>query len=219
MDEVSPIDRLFHWQQVYEGRSPTEVSWYQAKPVCSLQHIEAFAPSRESIILDVGAGASLLVDHLLERGYRHISLLDIAESSLKHVRQRLGAWATAVEWFYADILEFVPPHPFELWHDRAVFHFLTRAEERTRYLEVLRSALRPGGHVVLATFAVGGPTRCSGLDVRQYDEERVREIFGSDFVLVRSEPEQHRTPSGAEQLFIYFVLQCRVDSRPGKPKI
>lgn len=157
--------------------------------------------------MDVGAGASLLVDRLLAFGYSHVALLDVAHAALAEVRQRLGERAAEVEWFTEDLLNFDPPHPFDIWHDRAVLHFLGEPEQQLRYAEVLRRSLVPGGHAVIATFAVGGPVRCSGLDVVQYDCESMGRLLGAEFRCVRQEKENHRTPGGADQMFQFCMFR------------
>lgn len=203
------MDRKGHWEQVYRDKSPLEVSWYQAEPALSLALIEATGCPHDAAIIDVGGGASVLVDRLLEAGYRHPAVLDLAGAALEHARRRLGARADAVEWFEADVTTFDPPHAFDLWHDRAVFHFLTEVDDRHRYRDTLLRALCPGGHLILAAFAVGGPERCSGLEVVQYDVDRVLALFGDDFDLIETREESHQTPGGAAQRFGYFRLVRR----------
>lgn len=200
-----------HWQAVYEKKASTEVSWYQAEPTRSMEWIRTVATDPRSAILDVGAGASRLVDRLLEHGYRRVAVLDIASVVLAEVRQRLGSRASEVEWFTGDVLEFVPPHHFDVWHDRAVLHFLREQEEQRRYADVLRSTLSPDGHVLISTFAIGGPTRCSGLDVVQHDRESLQALLGKEFRCLKEMKELHRTPGNSEQLF-QFCLFAR-DSR------
>lgn len=195
-----------HWQQVYRTKAPTEVSWHQPEPGKSLEWIRAVAPDPATRILDVGAGASLLVDRLLDQGYGAVGVLDVAEDALAGVRSRLGTRAAGVEWFTGDVLEFEPPHPFDLWHDRAVLHFLREPAQQQRYADVLRRTLAPGGHALIATFAIGGPTRCSGLDVVQYDCAALGRLLGESFTCIRQETELHRTPGGGEQLFQYCLF-------------
>jgi SAM-dependent methyltransferase len=196
-----------HWQDVYTRKSANEVSWYQSAPVRSLEWIRACAPDPASAILDVGAGASTLVDHLLDAGYSKLGVLDLAPSALAATRNRLGERASTVEWFTADVTEFVAPHPFDVWHDRAVLHFLVDTRQQHRYAEVLRRTLRPGGHALIAAFAHGGPTRCSGLDVVQLDCDEIADLLGPGFECVRSEQELHSTPGGAEQRFQYCLFR------------
>jgi len=200
------MSRKAHWEQIYRDKSPHSVSWYQQKPECSLALIAKTGVSPDAWIIDVGAGASTLVDHLLEAGYRHLAVLDISAAALAHTRRRLGREADRVEWYEADVTEFQAPRGFDLWHDRAVFHFLTEPAERARYAAVLRRTLKPGGHAIVATFAVGGPTRCSGLDIVQYDGAALLRELGSKFTLQEESGEVHLTPDGREQAFTYFRL-------------
>ena len=146
----------------------------------------------------------MLVDRLLTRGYQHLAVLDISGTALSHSKQRLGASAEQVEWFEADITSFQAPHPFDVWHDRAVFHFLTAASDRKRYVATLKQTLQPGGHLILAAFAIGGPTRCSGLDIVQYDAGKLARELGEGFSLVEQQSETHLTPAKVPQQFSYF---------------
>jgi len=200
------MNRKTHWEDIYRDKSPLEVSWFQSEPVLSLQFITNTGVSTEAAIIDIGGGASVLVDRLLARGYQHLAVLDISGTALSHSKQRLGASAEQVEWFESDITTFHTPHPFDLWHDRAVFHFLTEASDRKRYVEVLKQTLKPGGHLILAAFAIGGPTRCSGLDIVQYDAQKLARELGEGFTLVEQQSEIHVTPSKARQQFSYFLF-------------
>lgn len=203
------MQRKSHWEHIYDSRSPQEVSWFQIKPERSLALIHATGVARDESIIDVGGGASRLVDCLVDEGYRSLAVLDIAAAALAHARARLGARAGQVEWFEADVTAFEAPHPFQLWHDRAVFHFLTDAADRARYVEVLDRTLVPGGHLIMAAFAPGGPTQCSGLDIVQYDGERLSAELGPGFELLESGEEMHLTPAGKEQRFGFFRLRKR----------
>jgi len=198
------MDRKQHWEKVYSNKSPLEVSWYQTEPRLSLELIQATGLDKGAPVIDVGGGASVLVDRLLAAGYRDLSVLDISGQALAHARQRLGEQAARVEWLEADITTFVPPHPYQLWHDRAVFHFLTQADDRRRYVDCLRRALVPGGHLILAAFAVGGPLKCSNLDIVQYDAAKLSAELGPGFRLVEEKGELHDTPSGKQQKFGYY---------------
>lgn len=200
-------DRKNHWEQVYQSKESTEVSWYQEYPDQSMRMIEKTVASKDDAIIDVGGGASLLVDTLLQKGYTQLAVLDISESALHCAQQRLCERAGQVEWFAADVTAFAPPHRFALWHDRAVFHFLTAAEDREKYLAVLHSALEPGAHLVIATFAEDGPERCSGLPVERYGSDKIAQTFGEEFELLEQQAETHTTPSGMEQKFNYFLLR------------
>jgi SAM-dependent methyltransferase len=199
--------RKKHWEQVYANKSSLEVSWYQDEPRQSLELIHRSGIGKDAPLIDVGGGASLLIDWLLADGYRQLAVLDISGAALAVVRQRLGERAADIEWHEADVTQFSAPHPFSLWHDRAVFHFLTAAEDRRRYVEVLRRTLISGGHVIIAAFAPGGPTRCSGLEIVQYDAAKLMAELGPDFRLEEQQTETHLTPAGKEQLFWFFRLR------------
>lgn len=197
-------DRRQHWEKVYRDKSPLEVSWYQQEPTLSLELIRHCRLNQSEAIIDVGGGASLLVDKLLDAGYEQLAVLDISSNALDAAKQRLGQKADHVEWFSADITDFTAPHPFALWHDRAVFHFLTEAEDRRKYINTLKSSLPTGGHLIIAAFAIGGPAKCSGLDIVQYDAAKLSRELGDEFQLLEETGETHLTPSGGEQLFSYF---------------
>lgn len=199
-------DRKAHWQQVYQQRTPQAVSWYQPVPRLSLELIERAGVALTDAIIDVGGGASRLVDHLLRLGYTNLTVLDLSGAALGHARDRLGEAADQVQWIESDVTTFAPPQRYQVWHDRAVFHFLTQAVDRERYLQTLRAALAPGAQVVMATFAVGGPLQCSGLDVVQYDEDKLMATVGNGFQLLETVSELHQTPWGGEQAFCYFRL-------------
>ena len=197
-----------HWEHIYEKKGPTQVSWYQEYARLSMQFIQNAGIRKTDHIIDIGCGASTLVDDLIAAGFQHISVLDVSATALHFARQRLGARAEGVNWIEADIIQTdLPPEAYDAWHDRAVFHFLTRASDRQRYIENARRAVRKGGHVIVATFASDGPDHCSGLEVVRYDPKTLHSEFGADFELVDSARETHHTPSGAEQKFIYCY--CR----------
>lgn len=196
-----------YWEHVYQGRKVNEVSWYQEYPELSLQLIDASGIGSADAILDVGGGASVLVDHLLLQGFSRVAVLDISALALECARKRLSDQADRVEWIEADVTNFEPPHPFALWHDRAVFHFLTEAGDRQRYIEVLKKALDGGGFLILATFSLDGPQMCSGLPVERYDVDKMQATLGPAFRLLEYRPELHTTPSGGEQRFIYALFR------------
>lgn len=196
-----------HWDRVYRTKAPTDVSWYQADPHLSLELIARVAPARSSRIIDVGGGASLLVDRLIEAGYRDLTVLDLSEEPLAIDRDRLGDAAPRVTWLHADVLTVPLPGPCDVWHDRAVFHFLTQPMDRQRYVEQVGRSVRPGGHVIVATFAEDGPSKCSGLDVVRYDAEALHREFGPRFTLLDSRSEQHHTPTGSTQSFTYCLFR------------
>lgn len=197
-----------HWESVYRERAPEDVSWFQPDPAVSLDLIRQAAPRLDARILDVGGGASRLVDALLAAGYTSLTVNDVSPTALAHAQQRLGSAAARVTWLPADILT-VPlaAGSVALWHDRAVFHFLTRSEDQEQYLAQVRNAVAPGGHVLVATFAEDGPARCSGLAVARYSPQQLHDAFGPGFELAASRREVHVTPRGAPQAFTWCL--CR----------
>lgn len=198
------FDRKTHWQNIYQDKSARDVSWYQKEPTLSLELIRHTRIARDEPVIDVGGGASVLVDHLCKDGFTNLAVLDISGNALASAKNRLGDSARNIAWFEADITQFNPPHQFSLWHDRAVFHFLTDQSDRKRYVDTARHTLRPGGHLIIAAFAIGGPEKCSGLDIVQYDSDKLVAVLGKDFELVEQKDEVHRTPSQKEQKFTYF---------------
>ncbi len=192
-----------HWEGVYQDRAHTQVSWYQARPALSLRLIDNAGIDRHDAIIDVGGGASTLVDHLLAAGYDDITVLDLADKALAQARTRLDDRGDDVNWLVADVTEFVAEREYALWHDRAVLHFLTAEQQRDRYVSVLRRSLPVGGHLVLATFGPDGPLKCSGLEIRRYNADMLCELLGPGFELQEQELEQHQTPAGANQEFLY----------------
>jgi 2-polyprenyl-3-methyl-5-hydroxy-6-metoxy-1,4-benzoquinol methylase len=189
---------------------PDQVSWFRPHLETSLALIESAAPGRDAAIIDVGGGTSTLVDDLLSRGYTNATVLDISRSALDVAKKRLaGAWKS-VQWLCADVTRAeLPAHAYDLWHDRAVFHFLTQPDQRRNYVSKVISSLKPGGHIIVSTFGPEGPTRCSGLDVVRYDAHSLKAEFGSRFRVVDSSTELHRTPFETDQQFFYchFVLE------------
>jgi SAM-dependent methyltransferase len=198
-----------HWEGFYQQQTGSESSWYQDYPQLSLLFIESAGVTVDQPILDVGGGTSLLVDNLLLKGYEKLAVLDISESAIAHSRRRLGLRADHVEWHVADVRSFEPPYRFTLWHDRAVFHFLTEEADRQAYLNVLKTALKPDGHVVLATFAPHGPDQCGGLPVMRYDADMLEALLGDEYKLIESWPEEHITPTGEVQPFIYSLFSLQ----------
>ena len=205
------MDVRAHWDAVWGSRAPEEASWYQADPSASLQLVRDAGLDESAWILDVGGGASTFTDHLLSAGRRSISVLDISAEAIHRAQLRLGEQADLVEWFVADVRTFVPPHRWDLWHDRAAFHFLTEPEDRRAYLETLRRSLVPGGQMILATFSLDGPKKCSGLDVVRYSHATLSRELGDEYELVQTAEETHTTPSGGSQAFLF----CRFSRRPG----
>ncbi len=195
-----------HWEKIYTERRPDAVSWFQREARMSMELIRRVAPDSRAAIVDVGGGASTLVDGLLQAGYRNIVVLDISAAALARARERLGAESSRVTWLEANVLDAVFPEAgVDVWHDRAVFHFLSDQADRSRYVEQVRRALRPGGHVVIATFAEDGPDRCSGLPVTRYSPKALSAQFGEDFPLIDSDHEDHVTPAGVHQSFQYSL--------------
>lgn len=199
------MDRQAHWQNVYVSKEDTSVSWFQERPATSLRLIEGHAQPGAHII-DVGGGASRLVDHLVALGYR-VTVLDIAEAALAKARTRLGDAAATVDWVTADITRWRPAAPMDVWHDRAVFHFLTEDEDRRAYAAAMAAGVARGGHAILGTFALDGPERCSGLPVCRYDANGLAAQFADAFTLVDECREEHRTPAGTAQRFQFSVLR------------
>lgn len=199
--------RASHWDRVYDEKQPTEVSWYQTTPELSMRLIRASRTAMDDLIVDVGGGASTLVDALLTRGYGKVAVLDISEKALGQSRSRLGEASERVRWISVDILDLKTDEPIALWHDRAVFHFLTEESDRIRYVDALKRNLAPGGAVVVATFASDGPEECSGLPVERYNAAKLAEVLGSDFRILEHECERHVTPWGSEQSFQYTLFR------------
>jgi trans-aconitate methyltransferase len=201
-------ERRSHWQNVWTSKQAEEVSWFQPEPTLSLDLIESLHLRKDAGIIDVGGGASALVDRLVERGWRHVAVLDVSGAALNQAAERLGPLGDDVTWIDSDLLEWRPvPGLFELWHDRAVLHFLTREEDRKAYRRVLMTALVPGGTAIIATFAPDGPEQCSGLPVQRHDAESLSHLLGPDFELLETRREDHTTPSGKVQAFIWCVFR------------
>ena len=205
------MDVKSHWEKIYTTKTPESVSWYRAHLETSLALVERAAESRSASIIDIGGGESTLVDDLLLRGYRNVTVLDVSQTAIDVTRKRLGSAAEQVRWLVGDVTEIeLEPHAYDLWHDRAVFHFLTAPERRLAYVRQVTRAVKPGGHVIVSTFGPEGPAKCSGLDVMRYDAESLHDEFGGQFRLVESSKELHETPFGATQQFLYCY--CRLDS-------
>lgn len=199
-----------HWEKIYREKSPDTVSWYRAHLEASLRLIEQSAPQRDASIIDVGGGESTLVDDLLAHAYRNITVLDVSQTAIDVTKGRLGRAAERVHWATGDITKAdLAPAVYDVWHDRAVFHFLTTMEQRVAYVRQVRHAVKAGGHVLVSTFGPEGPTKCSGLEVVRYNAEALHAEFGVRFHLVDSFKELHQTPFGATQQFLYCL--CRVE--------
>ena len=202
------MDRKAHWEDVYATRASDRVSWYQTQPTRSLELLVDAGVGPESTIIDVGGGDSTLVDALVERRLGHVTVLDLSMAALARAQARLGVRARDVTWLGADVTRAeLQQHAYDVWHDRAVFHFLTERHDRERYTATAAAALRPGGTLIIATFASDGPTRCSGLEVARYSPERLATEVGDAFTLLRGFGDVHRTPTGAEQRFTYAVFR------------
>lgn len=201
---VDPEHAEAHWQKVWQERTAGEMSWYQPRPDRSLREIMLTGvPPATARLIDVGGGASMLVDHLLSDGWQDLTVLDISEDALVRAKERLGADAQKVDWLVGDVRSADLGGPFDVWHDRAVFHFLTEPQDRAAYVENMRRHLAPKAHVIIATFAPDGPERCSGLPVMRHDAASIAEALGDEFRLASEAREVHKTPSGNEQPFVY----------------
>lgn len=197
-----------HWESIYTSKQPTEVSWHKAHLDPSLRIISQLNLTPKSATIDVGAGASTLVDDLLEKGFQDITALDISASALDVSKKRLGKKAGQVNWIEADITNAkLPPNHYELWHDRAVFHFLTETQDRHKYAALCKASLKVGGNLIIATFNLGGPLKCSGLEIVRYSPESLLAELGSGFKLMNSFNEAHKTPFGTVQNFVYCLFQ------------
>jgi SAM-dependent methyltransferase len=197
------VDRKEHWERVYATKRERDVSWFEALPALSIEMLEAAGLTRDTCVLDVGGGDSRLVDHLAARGLECLAVLDVSNAALARARRRLGAAAALPVWIESDVTGDWSLKPMDIWHDRAVFHFLTLEEDRARYLARLCDVLKPRGAAIIATFALDGPERCSGLPVARYSPESLAATLGAGFALVEARPHVHRTPWGSTQVFQY----------------
>jgi hypothetical protein len=196
-----------HWDQVYSTKRDTEVSWYQAHPEHSLELVRSVAPSFSASILDVGGGASRLVDELVGLGYSNLTVLDVSHFALDRSKARLGRKSDDVSWIVADVTQWKPVRAWDVWHDRAVFHFLTTTEDQNAYITALEAATKTGSSAIISTFALDGPDRCSGLPVQRYSPATLAARIGSRFQMISQSSEAHTTPSGTTQRFSYAVLK------------
>lgn len=194
-------DRQAHWENVYTTKGENQVSWFQESPIVSLHLIKAAGATRDTAIIDIGGGASRLADLLLKEGFRSVAVLDLSEAALTTARERIGREAERVEWIASDVTRWTPSRRYDIWHDRAAFHFLTDDADRTAYVARLKSALPPGGQAIIGTFALDGPERCSGLPVQRYDSAGLHKVLGDEFSLVEARTETHMTPWGSTQSF------------------
>jgi 2-polyprenyl-3-methyl-5-hydroxy-6-metoxy-1,4-benzoquinol methylase len=203
------MSRKTHWERVDVTRSPDAVGWFQPRPTLSLRLMESAGVPPDAGIIDVGAGASTLVDELLERGYDDISALDLSRSGVQHIQQRLGERAEQVQWIEADVTRFHPERCWDLWHDRAVLHFLTDPADRKGYRRALEEGVAPDGHAIIATFGLEGPKRCSGLEVVRYSPATLSAELGDAFELREARGEDHLTPTGVVQPFVFCLFRRR----------
>ncbi|MFS4457909.1 class I SAM-dependent methyltransferase [Bdellovibrio sp. HCB2-146] len=196
-----------HWENVYSTKADEQLSWTQPTPGISLQWILESSPARDAKVIDIGAGISELTDRLLAENFKQPAVLDISGAALERAKKRLGAKASLVQWIESDITAFAPTEKFSFWHDRAVFHFLAKPEDRDKYVATLTQTLIPGGFALIATFATDGPSKCSGLEVMRYDERTLTQELGSAFHLIKSQRYTHTTPWGSQQNFVFCLFK------------
>lgn len=207
------MNRHEHWNSMYQTKGVTEVSWFEPDPQVSLELIKAVSPMHGTVI-DVGGGASCLVDRLVDARFKSITVLDISEIAIEHARSRLGAQAENVRWIVGDITQVTDLGQFDVWHDRAVFHFLTDSADRQRYVDLAARTVHVGGYLIIGTFAIDGPQKCSGLEVCRYDAAGLSRELGSRFKLIKNVRHQHTTPAGKLQQFFFGVFQHSPQALP-----
>ena len=200
-------DAKEHWEDVWTRKKSNEVSWYQQYPKTSIDLILSTNPSKDAKIIDVGGGDSNLTDKLLELGFKNITVLDISAKALERSKERLGKKADSINWIYCDIREFDSQKRYDVWHDRALLHFLTDEQDMQKYVEIIRKHVNDKGHVIISSFSTRGPIMCSGLDTRQYSEESMKKLFSNGFEHIKSFEEEHKTPFGVSQIFTCNVLR------------
>lgn len=204
------LQRKKHWEIVYETKNQDEVSWTQEIPKTSLAFIHSFGLDKSAKIIDIGGGDSKLVDHLLDQGFENITVLDISEKALEKAKIRMGEKATKVNWIVSDILDFEPTETYDVWHDRAAFHFLTTEEEIEKYKSIVKKSV--AGFLIIGTFSENGPLKCSGLEISQYSEEKLTSTFEENFDKIHSVLEDHETPFGTTQNFLFCSFKNRLNS-------
>jgi SAM-dependent methyltransferase len=209
---MSQLERQSHWQNVYQTKGERDVSWFQETPTISLDLILATGVGPDASIIDIGGGASRLVDALLADGFRAVTVLDVSAKALATSRERLGPRAGSVSWIVADVTAWRPDKSYDFWHDRAAFHFLTDPGDRIAYAACVRNTVRPGGHVIIGTFAPDGPERCSGLPVVRHDAASIGKVLGPSFTLIESCRHDHQTPGGTLQRFQFSRFQRSIVS-------
>jgi len=206
---MSEVNRKSHWENVYTGKGETEVSWFQENPAPSLELIASLGLPAEASIIDIGGGASRLVDILVERNLGKVTVLDVSAAALEAARKRLGEEGAGVKWVAADITSWEPAQAYDVWHDRAAFHFLTESADQSAYVACLKKAVRPGGYVIIGTFALDGPEKCSGLAVVRHDAASLSAALGGGFELIDTRRHDHITPWGALQRFQFSTFRRR----------
>jgi ubiquinone/menaquinone biosynthesis C-methylase UbiE len=204
---VRDFSRKAHWETVYTTKGENEVSWFQENPAPSLELIDLANPTPGLAIVDIGGGTSRLVDNLVARGFSRVTVLDISEAALDAAKARLGERASRVQWIAADVTKWDPTQIFDVWHDRATFHFLIDPADRSAYVARMKQAVKPGGHVIIGTFAIDGPEKCSGLPVNRYDAVGLAKELGAGFVLVDSRRHEHSTPWKSAQPFQFCIFR------------
>jgi len=207
------MDRKNHWDNIYKDKPASDVSWYQSRLEKSLALIRTTGVDRNAEIIDVGGGTSTLADDLLSAGFQHVTVLDVSLAAIQSAQTRLGARAKEITWLEADITQAtLPEHRYDVWHDRAVFHFLTNPQDRRRYVDAVNHALKPGGHLIVATFGPQGPLQCSGLDIVRYTPEQLHDELGERYTPMQSLTEDHVTPVGKHQEFVYCYFRKQQES-------
>lgn len=203
-------DAKEYWQSVWSKKKSNEVSWYQKEPKASIDLILSTNPSKDASIIDVGGGDSNLVDRLLDLGFMNITVLDISAKALERAKQRLGDKSGLVKWIECDIMRFEMDDRYDIWHDRALLHFLTSEEDLKNYVELTRRCVKEGGYLILSTFSTKGPMMCSGLDTKQFSEESMKKLFSEGFEHIKSFEEEHVTPWQKGQIFIYNIFRLKI---------
>jgi 2-polyprenyl-3-methyl-5-hydroxy-6-metoxy-1,4-benzoquinol methylase len=204
---MTDLNREAHWETVYRTKSENEVSWFQESPAPSLELIELTRPTPQSAVIDIGGGASRLVDSLVADGFRNLTVLDLSAAALATAKARLGDKGQRVHWVTADVTLWNPTRTYDIWHDRAAFHFLTESCDRDAYVARLKQAIQPGGHAIIGTFALDGPEKCSGLAVARYDAASLGAALGNGFELISTRREEHSTPWHSMQRFQFCVFR------------
>lgn len=209
------MDRNKHWEEIYQNKQLNEVSWYQPNPQTSMDLINSFGLDRSAKIIDVGGGDSLLVDHLLAEGYEKLTVLDISSKAIERAQKRLGKAAEKVRWIVSDVVDFTSSETYDIWHDRAAFHFLSDSKDIEQYIQNAQTSLNSNGKMIVGTFSTNGPTKCSGIEIKQYDEDLMRRTFERNFKKIDCSIHKHQTPEEKVQEFIF----CRFEKRKGNGKV